>query len=401
MRMGYPSRIAALIGVVAATAGAQSFPATGLDEFNILLGASLFDDPACTVSAANWASPHGVIRIKRGAPVDPGDGRREVALEIVSMSLAGDLGVSLLQEAPGGSAPDNAGDPPCVTGGAAADGGSGCSPGRIKSMQTSVDFPAEVSLDLFLEVTVGGTTFFNKTALSIVEADTLASLPWGPSSSLTDYFEGSLLECIPLYDVSDPFGPAVKSIRAGRLYAGDTTAAPFTASKLVLVDRAGTADDRMLFVSKDTGVSVHSGYAEDTGFRFSVAYGATSGSYTVPPGTYDGGVGWTVSFTPALKARYRNGEAPAGQTQVRILRIRQDGPLKVGARGVGDIPIDILGAGAPSGPVSVVAHVTGGESRRTLCTEFASCAYTAFAGGSGAKLVCKDGTPAPTCTPME
>jgi len=385
MRIAYVSRVAVVLALMAVPAAAQTFPPAGIDEFNSTLLGELFDDPACSGFSGSIFLD-GVAALKRSNAVDPGDSLREVALEMVAMSLGGD-GVTL-QEAAGGSDPDDAGDPPCLIGGASADGGPGCSPGSAKALQASPDFPAEMTLDLFFELTVGVTTLFNKTGAPIASAAPLNALPLPFGAAVL----GDPLACVPLFDTADPFGPAVGSFRTLGFFVGAPTAVPVTALKLALIDQPGATPDKMVFKSKDGQIAPHSLTPDDTTVTLSVAYGSTSGSYTIPPGAFDGVSGWTDQL------RFRNTAAPGGVTQIRSARLS---PFKLVARGLGDVPIDLLGAGAPAGPVSVIAHLEGDTFRETVCTEFADCTYALLAGGTGAKLKCRNGTPAPTCTPME
>jgi hypothetical protein len=89
--------------------------------------------------------------------------------------------------------------------------------------------------------------------------------------------------------------------------------------------------------------------------------------------------------------------APGGATQVKTVRFA---PLKVVASGLGDDPIDLMGAGAPSGVVNVIMNAKSGQSHVALCTDFAGCTYGLIGGGTGAKLKCKNGAPASVCAPI-
>src|SRR5262245_35276571 len=115
MLMNRVARLAGLLCMVAGTAGAQSFPPAGIDEFNITMVVSFYSDTNC-IMMGDMRLPVGVIALKRGVPTDPGDGLDEVPLEIVSLSLADET--LSITEAPGGSDPDDAGDPPCTVGAA-------------------------------------------------------------------------------------------------------------------------------------------------------------------------------------------------------------------------------------------------------------------------------------------
>jgi hypothetical protein len=75
--------------------------------------------------------------------------------------------------------------------------------------------------------------------------------------------------------------------------------------------------------------------------------------------------------------------------------------LKLVGLGLGDTPIDILGAGAPStqpvGAVVTAYCVDNGADTICHCSAFPECSYQMIAADTGAKLVCKNGVADTDC----
>jgi len=70
--------------------------------------------------------------------------------------------------------------------------------------------------------------------------------------------------------------------------------------------------------------------------------------------------------------------------------------VKVAAKSLGDTPIDI--STPPSGPVYATYTVINDDEGFRYCTQFTGCVHKVIAGGGNYKLVCKNGTPDPTCS---
>jgi cysteine-rich repeat protein len=169
--------------------------------------------------------------------------------------------------------------------------------------------------------------------------------------------------------------------------------------KLVVVDKialAGTA--KTVFVAKDAGVTIGSGTdVGDISVRLDLAYagGEAVGSFLVDAGASDGTEGWLVN-KPTV-AKFVNKAAPQGGTQGKVAVVKPGNLLKLAGRGLGDVPFDILGAGAPPASVYAAYCVANGGTEYCHCAEFTSCSYKPIAADTGAKLACKDGVPDPTC----
>jgi hypothetical protein len=167
--------------------------------------------------------------------------------------------------------------------------------------------------------------------------------------------------------------------------------------KLVIVDRMAIgARAKVVYVSKDRSPEgIDKGAGQDVAtiaVGFDVAYGngATRGSFAVPAGGHDGNAGWRVN--KGKVARFVNRAAPAGPTGARAAVIKPGKLLKIVGKSLGDVPIDVAGAGDPGAAgITTVYTVTNGGFARRHCTTFTSCEYKAVAAGAGAKLVCKAG----------
>jgi DNA-binding beta-propeller fold protein YncE len=167
--------------------------------------------------------------------------------------------------------------------------------------------------------------------------------------------------------------------------------------KLVIVDRMAIgARAKVVYVSKDRRPEgIDKGAGQDVAtieVGFDVAYGngATGGSFAVPAGGHDGSAGWRVN--KAKVARFVNRAAPAGPSGAKTAVIKPGKLLKIVGKSLGDVPIDVVGAGDPGAAgITTVYTVTNGGFARRHCTTFTSCDYKAVAAGAGAKLVCKPG----------
>jgi hypothetical protein len=162
--------------------------------------------------------------------------------------------------------------------------------------------------------------------------------------------------------------------------------------------RAATAGKaKFLFASTDPAVTTGSNAGVDgISVAFDVSYDTAHGRFLLPAGTSDGTAGWVTNERGA--AKYVNKAAPGGPTHTKMLTLKSGKLLKLVGKGLGDTPLDVLGAGAPSGPVTVVCKVDNGGDVHRHCTQFSVCTFKMIAGSTGAKLACKQGTPAP-CRP--
>ena len=173
--------------------------------------------------------------------------------------------------------------------------------------------------------------------------------------------------------------------------AFDVGVAPY---KLLVVD-VPSAAAKVVFIAKDAAIT--NGRAADVEavrVRLHVQYGdgATAGAFIVPPGTASG---WLQNDPTLL--RFHNRDAPGGATQARSIVIRPHRLLKVTGAGRGDTPLDIVGAGAPTGSVYVSLEIFEAGTTTRLCSEVRNCAYLPLDGDAGAKLRCLGGEPDPLC----
>jgi cysteine-rich repeat protein len=180
----------------------------------------------------------------------------------------------------------------------------------------------------------------------------------------------------------------------------ETTDVAVVPTKLIVVDNLVTATSaKVVFVSKDSGVI--KGSAVDVTqieARLDVTYDSAAGAFIVPSGASNGMDGWLVNGTTV--AKYVNKGAPGGPTQTKVAVIKPTKLLKLVGKQLGDVALDILGQGAPSGSVFAAYTVDNAGEVIRHCAEFpnANCTYSSIAAGTGAKLVCKGGVGDPACT---
>jgi hypothetical protein len=171
--------------------------------------------------------------------------------------------------------------------------------------------------------------------------------------------------------------------------------------KLIIVDKSTLASRaKVVYVSKDKGAGITKGTGTDTAgidaqFDFFYGTGSVSGTFVVPAGALAGSDGWKVNKSSV--AKYINKAAPAGPTGTKVAVIKPGKLLKIVGKNLGDTPIDIVTAGGPgAGTVETIFTVNNGAETNRHCTSFPVCSFKVIAAGTGAKLVCKNGT-AGTC----
>jgi hypothetical protein len=174
-----------------------------------------------------------------------------------------------------------------------------------------------------------------------------------------------------------------------------------TPRKLVVVDKLTAATKaKVVFVAKDTAVTKGAGEDVDQiSVQFDVAYGngSAAGAFTLPAGaSVDKSPGWVVNKDRV--AKYVNKLAPGGPTEAKVAVIKPGKVLKLVGKGLGDTDFDVLGAGDPGGPVYTAFCVTNGGEENCHCSAFTGCAWKEIAGGTGAKLVCKNGAGDAACS---
>jgi hypothetical protein len=169
------------------------------------------------------------------------------------------------------------------------------------------------------------------------------------------------------------------------------------ADRLVVVDKlAVNAKAKAVFVSHDGAIDKGTGTATDQiAVRLDLRAGATTGAFVVPAGDYDGTVGWQANDEGA--AKYANRLAPAGPTEVAGVAVKPGRLLRLVARGLGDVALDLLGMGPPVGPVAVAFTIDNAGTVIRHCSQFPTCRFRPLADGAGAKLVCRGGVPDPDC----
>lgn len=168
-----------------------------------------------------------------------------------------------------------------------------------------------------------------------------------------------------------------------------------TVDRVTVVDlRAARGRGKTTLRAHDAGITgVESGDPETTTVRILLDYagGSAGGAFLVPSGS---AAGWRLSRAPGVM--YSNSAAPQGPTQMRRLVV-QESLLRATASGVGDVPLDLIGVGAPAAGLYVTVELTEGVATTRLCALMTSCEQVPLAHGTGAKLTCRGGTPDPAC----
>jgi cysteine-rich repeat protein len=174
---------------------------------------------------------------------------------------------------------------------------------------------------------------------------------------------------------------------------------PVTPLKLMVLDKvalAGTA--KTVLVAKGSTITTGTGTDPgDISARLYLAYGnrRAAGSFLLNAGVYNGTAGWLMN-TPTV-AKFVNQSAPWGATQAKTAMVKPGSLIKLSAKGLGDVPLDVLAAGHPGGSVYVAYCVANGDNEYCHCGAFSSCTHTLIAADRAAKLVCKGGVADPTC----
>jgi len=202
----------------------------------------------------------------------------------------------------------------------------------------------------------------------------------------------------------------VSAVSAASAWAHDVDAVQeISAKKLVVIDKTqSSGTSKTLFLSKDRAILKGTGLdVGDISLRLEVSYagaaGSTAGAFVVPAGAGTDRSGWKTNR--ATLAKYLNKDAPSGPTTTKVALVKPGKVAKLVAKGVGDLPLDVLRAGAPQGDgVHTTLEVTNGSETHRHCSLFPTerCKWKTIAKGAGAKLVCKKGeggacAAAPTC----
>jgi cysteine-rich repeat protein len=190
------------------------------------------------------------------------------------------------------------------------------------------------------------------------------------------------------------------------LFASGTSPAAdlgVAAKKLVIVDKLAAAGKaKAVFVASDPAVTKGSGTDPSTislelFFGYQGVGGPASGTFSIPAGASDGTTGWTANQDSV--AKFVNKSAPAGSTGVKVSTVKPGNLLKVVGKTRGDLPIDLITAGAPVTDVCVAAIVTNGAETTRLCTRFPAdlVSFGSIAQDTGRKLVVRNGLPDVNC----
>jgi hypothetical protein len=200
----------------------------------------------------------------------------------------------------------------------------------------------------------------------------------------------------------DGEGPSGGGVHARRFLTSIVPPIGVTSKKLIVLDKLGAAGRaKVVYVSKDQAAGITKGGGTDMdaiSATFTFGYDSVGGAFALPPGASDGTRGWKVNS--AAVAKFINKEAPAGASGAKVAVIKPGKLLKIVGKSLGDTPIDLFVGGMPSGPVVTEYAVTNGGDTFRHCSEFdpadpnVAVAFKEIAGGTGRKLVAKNGTAA-------
>jgi hypothetical protein len=171
--------------------------------------------------------------------------------------------------------------------------------------------------------------------------------------------------------------------------------------KLIIVDKtASSGSAKVIFVTKDAGVA-KGAEGDPALLDADVSFFYTdrpdvNGGFVMPAGT-----SWLVNKDTV--AKYVNKDAPTGGG-VKVAVLKPGKLAKVVGKALGDAgdEIDLIAAGAPSDAFGVTVQLTvrngNDDSTTRMCARFAvgdgsSVAFKEVAGGSGRKIVAKNGVP--------
>jgi hypothetical protein len=224
-----------------------------------------------------------------------------------------------------------------------------------------------------------------------------------------DYLEGTIgLDQDVLFARSTDDGATWSAPEALNTTAPSATVSDIgvSARKLIVIDKMATTDKaKVVYVSKDTGAA--KGPTEDVEAidgAFTVRYvddASANGAFVFKNwGQLSSGAPNHWRRNSGGVARYADDSQKhplEGTTRVAV--VKEGRLLKFVAKGLGDRAIlDIVTHGAPASGVHTMFFLENGTDAFRHCTLFPSsaCVHSAIAGGTGARLICRNGVPA-TC----
>lgn len=193
------------------------------------------------------------------------------------------------------------------------------------------------------------------------------------------------------FDFAHAIARATLALAATRYAASEGGAA---AAKLLIVDKPTKGVSKLVYVAKDA--TFDNGGTADVG----LVDGSLNVFYTNAPTL---ALGILTVPAPALKhdgkvTKFKNKAAPSGGS-VKVAIVKDDKLAKVVAKGLGDgLTLDIVGAAPGAGGLTTVLTFINAadETAARYCTRFSEAdgstiLYKEIAGGTGRKLLAKDG----------
>jgi hypothetical protein len=196
---------------------------------------------------------------------------------------------------------------------------------------------------------------------------------------------------------------AVAGVLCGLVVEARAENVGITGRKLVILDKLEFINKAAVrFLSVDPLVRKGFGTSpSDIGATIDITIEALNhppiaGAFSVPQG-FSTTAGWRVNNSSL--AKYVNPGSPGGPTQVRVMTIQQSHLIKLAARGLGDLPLNLDDLRFAPYDVQVRVTILNGDETFTHCTVFDSddCRLPEAGAGTGRKMQCAHGQPVFDC----
>jgi hypothetical protein len=197
-------------------------------------------------------------------------------------------------------------------------------------------------------------------------------------------------------------GYSYDRVLARRFVIPAPTEVGIAGTKLIAVDKLAAANKaKVVYVARNDP-----GIAKGAGGDPALLSGLFEVVYTDQPTSVAGSFVLPSPWRTAKDtvAKYVNSLAPGGTGDAKVAVVKDGLRAKVAAKGLGDGPaLDLVAAGAPGpGGVTTALTVLNGNdgTERRMCTRFSEAdgstmIFREIAGGTGRKLLAREGVPAP------
>lgn len=224
-----------------------------------------------------------------------------------------------------------------------------------------------------------------------IVAGQLSPEAWAPPEALLDDAEAALGLA-----AGDATGPGLPAAAGALGEACVRLGADGTSAKLIVIDKLASANKaKAVWVAKDPAITKGAGTDPaviDAALSF--GWNSVTGAFVVPVGASDGTAGWVANKETV--AKYANKAADTGvPTGAKVVTIKPGKLAKLVGKTLGDVAMDLAGAGAPENGIVTRLQIGNDGETTTYCTLFpaGTAAFKEIAGGLGRKLVAKRGLP--------